>query len=122
MHWNTRDATIFVLEVKLFDVWGIDFMGPFPPSNDHTYILVDLDSKWDETISCATNDATTVTKFLQKNIFTRFGMLGALLVMKVHILLTVSFQNYYSNIMCIIGWRLHTTLKLIARQRFPTKS
>ena len=23
-----------MLEVKIFDVWGIDFMGPFPPSND----------------------------------------------------------------------------------------
>jgi len=21
-----------ILEVELFDVWGIDFMGPFPPS------------------------------------------------------------------------------------------
>jgi len=29
-----------ILEVELFDVWGIDFMGPFPPSYNNLYILV----------------------------------------------------------------------------------
>ncbi|CAA7045052.1 unnamed protein product [Microthlaspi erraticum] len=30
-----------ILEVEIFDVWGIDFMGPFKPSsNGHNYILV----------------------------------------------------------------------------------
>lgn len=28
----------YILEVELFDVWGMD--GPFPPSNDHVFILV----------------------------------------------------------------------------------
>ena len=33
---------------ELFDVWGIDFMGPFPQSCGYTYILVCVDyvSKW----------------------------------------------------------------------------
>ena len=55
-----------ILEVELFDVWGIDFMGPFPPSNGHNYILVAVDyvSKWVEAISCARNDAATVSNFL----------------------------------------------------------
>ncbi|XP_070049388.1 uncharacterized mitochondrial protein AtMg00750-like [Nicotiana tomentosiformis] len=30
--------SIFVCEI--FDVWGIDFMGLFPPSNGYEYILV----------------------------------------------------------------------------------
>ena len=70
-----------ILEVELFDVWGIDFMGPFSPSNGHNYILVAVDyvSKWVEAISCARNDAATVSNFLQKNIFTRFGTLRALI-------------------------------------------
>ena len=34
---------IGLLEVELFDVWGIDFMGPFPPSNGKQYILVAVD-------------------------------------------------------------------------------
>ena len=32
-----------VLEVELFDVWGIDFMGPFPSSYGHKYILLVVD-------------------------------------------------------------------------------
>ncbi|XP_070045510.1 uncharacterized protein [Nicotiana tomentosiformis] len=32
-----------ILEVEIFDVWGKDFMGPFPSSNGHQYILVTVD-------------------------------------------------------------------------------
>ncbi|PIN02788.1 DNA-directed DNA polymerase [Handroanthus impetiginosus] len=32
-----------ILEVELFDVWGIDFMGPFVPSFGNLYILVAVD-------------------------------------------------------------------------------
>ncbi|XP_017227787.1 uncharacterized protein LOC108203385 [Daucus carota subsp. sativus] len=64
-----------ILEVELFDVWGIDFMGPFPPSFNNEYILVAVDyvSKWVEAAAYPTNDAKVVVKFLDKHIFTRFG-------------------------------------------------
>ncbi|RVW72467.1 hypothetical protein CK203_060488 [Vitis vinifera] len=41
-----------ILIVDLFDVWGIDFMGPFPMSFGNSYILVGVDyvSKWVEAI------------------------------------------------------------------------
>ncbi|KAJ9535341.1 hypothetical protein OSB04_un001548 [Centaurea solstitialis] len=70
-----------ILEIELFDVWGIDFMGPFPISNNCAYILVAVDyvSKWVEAMACHTNDAKTVVKFLQKQIFTRFGTPRALI-------------------------------------------
>ncbi|BBN67552.1 hypothetical protein Prudu_111S000100 [Prunus dulcis] len=47
-----------ILFVELFDVWGIDFMGPFPSSFGYTYILVAVDyvSKWVEAIATKTND------------------------------------------------------------------
>ena len=37
-----------ILEVEIFDVWGIDFMGPFLSSYSNKYILVAVDyvSKW----------------------------------------------------------------------------
>ena len=37
-----------ILEVELFDVWGIDFMSLFPSSLGYKYILVMVDyvSKW----------------------------------------------------------------------------
>ncbi|KAL1317780.1 hypothetical protein AAHE18_15G158600 [Arachis hypogaea] len=65
-----------ILEIELFDVWGIDFMGPFPPSYSNTYILVAVDyvSKWVEAIATPTNDTKTVLKFLQKHIFSRLRL------------------------------------------------
>ena len=64
-----------ILEVEIFDVWGIDFMGPFVPSFGNQYILVAVDyvSKWIEAIALPSNDSKVVIKFLKKNIFTRFG-------------------------------------------------
>ncbi|XP_072087123.1 uncharacterized protein [Arachis hypogaea] len=48
-----------ILEIELFDVWRIDFMGPFPPSFSNTYILVAVDyvSKWVEAVASPPNDA-----------------------------------------------------------------
>ena len=64
-----------ILEVELFDVWGIDFMGPFPSSFSNQYILVVVDyvSKWVEAVALPTNDARVVMDFLKKCIFTRYG-------------------------------------------------
>ena len=47
-----------ILEVEIFDLWGIDFMGLFPPSEGKEYILVVVDyvSKWVEAIPTRTND------------------------------------------------------------------
>ncbi|XP_073017763.1 uncharacterized protein [Primulina eburnea] len=61
-----------VLEVELFDVWGINFMGHFPPSFGNSYILLAVGyvSKWVEAIATNTNDARVVAKFVHKNIFT----------------------------------------------------
>ncbi|XP_042405116.1 uncharacterized protein LOC121995443 [Zingiber officinale] len=65
-----------ILEVELFDVWGIDYMGPFPPSHNNIYILVAVDyvSKWVEAIPSPTNDAKTVIKLFKKILFPRFGI------------------------------------------------
>ena len=64
-----------ILVVHIFDVWGIDFMVPFPPSFGNLYILLAVDyvSKWVEAIAYPRNDANTVVGFLQKNILNRFG-------------------------------------------------
>ncbi|XP_055814109.1 uncharacterized protein LOC129883475 [Solanum dulcamara] len=61
--------------VEVFDVWGMDFMGPFLPSYGSQYILVAVDyvSKLVEAVALPTNDSKVVSKFLKKHIFTRFG-------------------------------------------------
>ncbi|RVX19745.1 Retrovirus-related Pol polyprotein from transposon 17.6 [Vitis vinifera] len=60
-----------ILVVELFDIWGIDFMGPFPLSFGYSYILVGVDyvSKWVEAIAC--------THFCNKiinNLLARYGV------------------------------------------------
>nr|GEV46162.1 reverse transcriptase domain-containing protein [Tanacetum cinerariifolium] len=64
----------FIQVFEIFDVWGIDFMGPFPSSRGNKCILVVVEylSKWVEAKALPTNDARVVCKFL-KNLFARFG-------------------------------------------------
>ncbi|RVX01139.1 Retrovirus-related Pol polyprotein from transposon 17.6 [Vitis vinifera] len=59
----------------------LDFMGPFPMSFGHSYILVGVDyvSKWVEAIPCRSNDHKVVLKFLKDNIFARFGVHKAII-------------------------------------------
>ena len=70
-----------ILVVDLFNVWGIDFMGPFPYSFGYVYILVGVDyvSKWVEAVPCRAADHRVVLKFLKENIFSRFGVPKAII-------------------------------------------
>ena len=78
---NDEPLMSTILEVELFDLWGMDFMGPFPPSFSNLYILLAVDyvSKWVEAIPKRTNDANVVAKFLRSHIFTRFDTPRALI-------------------------------------------
>ena len=70
-----------ILEVELFDLWGMDFMGPFSLSYNNLYILMAIYyvSKWVEGIPTRTNDAKVVAQFLCSHIFSRFGTPRALI-------------------------------------------
>nr|GEU80788.1 DNA-directed DNA polymerase [Tanacetum cinerariifolium] len=59
---------------EIFDVWGIDFMGPFPNSKGNKYILIAVDylSKWVKAKALPTNDARVVMKFL-KSLLSWYG-------------------------------------------------
>ncbi|XP_013615328.1 PREDICTED: uncharacterized protein LOC106321632, partial [Brassica oleracea var. oleracea] len=65
-----------ILEVEVFDVWGIDFMGSFPSSFGNKYILVAVDyvSKWVEAVASPTNDSRVGIKMFKSSIFPRFGV------------------------------------------------
>ncbi|GKA36757.1 reverse transcriptase domain-containing protein [Tanacetum coccineum] len=65
---------------EVFDVWGLDFMGPFPNSRGNKYILVAVDyvSKSVEAQALPTNDARVVFNFL-RSLFARFGVPKALI-------------------------------------------
>jgi len=70
-----------IIVVEIFDVWGIDFMGPFPYSFGNEYILLAIDyvSKWVEAVPTKTTEARVVVKFLRENIFSRYGMPRAII-------------------------------------------
>ena len=86
-----------ILEVEVFDVWGIDFMGPFPPSFGNLYILVAVDyvSKWVEAAALPTNDAKTVVTFFRKIFFPSLVLLEQLLVTRVYIFATKSLLQQW---------------------------
>ncbi|GJY87011.1 reverse transcriptase domain-containing protein [Tanacetum coccineum] len=65
---------------KIFDIWGIDFIGPFLKSHKFEYILVIVDyvSKWAKAQALPTNDARVVITFLKK-LFCHFEMPKALI-------------------------------------------
>ncbi|GJR86840.1 reverse transcriptase domain-containing protein [Tanacetum coccineum] len=64
----------------VFDIWGLDLMGPFPNSRGNKYILVadNYVSKWVEAQALPTNDARVVIKFL-RGLFSRFRVPKALI-------------------------------------------
>ncbi|CAM8920450.1 unnamed protein product [Rhodiola kirilowii] len=70
-----------ILVNDVFDIWGIDFMGPFPVSCGYAYILVAVDyvSKWVEAKATRCDDAKTVIDFLRTNIFCRYGVPKAII-------------------------------------------
>ena len=70
-----------ILIIEIFDCWGIDFMGPFPPSCGYLYILLAVDyvSKLVEAIQTRTNDHKVVLKFIKEHIFSRFGVPRAII-------------------------------------------
>ena len=64
-----------ILEVEIFNLWGIDFMGPFPSSDEKEYILVAVDymSKWVEAIPTRINDHREVLRFITRCILAQYG-------------------------------------------------
>jgi hypothetical protein len=75
---NTRDVMplILNLHIDIFDVWGINFMGPFPNSEGCEYIsvVVGYVSKWVKTIPCWAANAMYSKKMFHKVIFSRNGV------------------------------------------------
>jgi hypothetical protein len=75
---NSRDAMPLTnnLQIELFDCWGIDYMGPFPKSENHEFILVAVDyvSKWVEAMPCRNSYSKNSKKLFEEIIFPRFGV------------------------------------------------
>jgi hypothetical protein len=75
---NTRNAMPLTsnLQIDIFDVWRIDFMGSFPNSEGCEYILVAADyvSKWVEALPYQAADAMHSKKMFHEVIVLRYGV------------------------------------------------
>ncbi|GJU75671.1 reverse transcriptase domain-containing protein [Tanacetum coccineum] len=106
---------------EIFDVWGIDFMGPFPSSKGNKYILVVVDylSKWVEAKALPTNDARVVCKFL-KSLFARFGAPRAIISDRGTHFSMISLQRSCLNMESLIVSPPRITHRQVGRLRYKT--
>jgi hypothetical protein len=75
-HLSKNSMTLkYNLQIDLFDVWGIDFMGPFKNSHRYEYIVVMVDyvSKWVEAMPCRKPSTEESITMIKNVIFPRFG-------------------------------------------------
>ena len=70
------------------------------------YVLVAVDyvSKWVEAIALSNKEGKSVTVFLEKNIFCRFGTQGQLLVTGGPTFTTCCFKVYWRNMGFATMW------------------
>jgi hypothetical protein len=72
---NSMPLRLYNLQMDLFDVWGIDFMGPFKNSHgfEHILVMVDYVSKWVEVMPCHKASTEESIAMIKSMIFPRFG-------------------------------------------------
>ncbi|KAJ9050276.1 hypothetical protein DSO57_1039807 [Entomophthora muscae] len=78
---HTKPVEPIVVD-KIYELWGIDFIGPLPPSKSgKTYILVATEylSCWPVAQTCSNNSAMTAASFIYNSIVTQFGPPATLL-------------------------------------------
>ncbi|GJZ30992.1 reverse transcriptase domain-containing protein [Tanacetum coccineum] len=112
--------------VNYLDIWGIDFMGPFPKSHKFEYILVAIEYvfKWVEAEALPTNDARVVINFLKK-LFSRFGIPKALIsdrgekqFLQLHELNELRLQAYKDSKLYKARTKAYHDRKLRIRKEF----
>jgi hypothetical protein len=98
---NSRDAMPLTnnLQIELFDVWGIDYMGPFPKSKHCEYILVAVDyiSKWVEAMPCRAADSRSSKRMFEEIIILRFGTPRMVISDKGSHFIDEGFQQYLAK-------------------------
>jgi hypothetical protein len=104
--------------IELFDVWGIDYMGPFPKSKNYEYIVVAVEYifKWVEAMPCRAADSRSSKKMFEEIIFPRFIVLGMVISDGgSHFIDKKIFNSICQNKESVTMSLLHTTLRQVAR-------
>ena len=103
-------------QIELFDVLGIDYMGPFPKSKHCEYILVVVDyvSKWVEAMPCKATDVKNSKKMFEETIFPRFKVPRMVISDELTSLIRI-FTTTYQGMESITTSLLHITLRQVAK-------
>jgi hypothetical protein len=88
------------LQVELFDVWGIDYMGPFQKSHNCEYIMVAVDyvSKLVESMPCRAANVKHARKMFQEVIFPRFGTPRMVISDEGSHFINTAFRNFLKEL------------------------
>lgn len=109
-----------ILEVCIFDVWVIDFIGPFLLSFGNICILVAVDyvSKWVEVIASPTNYDKVVLKMFKSIIFPKVGVPRFVINDGGSHFINKVFQNLLKNIELSIRLQPHTIIKQVDKWKY----
>jgi len=109
----------YILEVEIFDVWGLGFMGPFTSFGGNKYILdiVDYVSKWVKALASPTNDSQVVGCLFKKVILPRFGVPQVLISDNEAYFVKKKFKTMLKKYGGIIIMGLAITLERMAKFR-----
>jgi galactitol-specific phosphotransferase system IIC component len=110
------------LQIDIFDVWGIDFMGPFPISEGFEYILVAVNyvSKWIEALPYQVADAMHSKKMFYEVIFPRYGVPRIVISDGDHTSLIRHSEKLSRKLELITGLPLHITLRRVVKKKHRT--
>jgi hypothetical protein len=98
---NSRNAMPLKtnLQIELFDVWGIDYIGPFRKCGKFEYKLVAVDyvSKWVEALPCRSADHKSSVRMFEQIIFPRFGTPRLVIIDRGSHSIDKCFDKYLMN-------------------------
>ena len=110
---SKRDMMLMrpILEMEILDLWGIHFMGSFPPSDEKEFMLLAVDyvSKWVEAIPPRANSHREVLRFVTRYIFAPYGCLRAIISDKGSHFNNAHFYEFLRNMVYAIMSLHHTT-------------
>ncbi|RDX96153.1 hypothetical protein CR513_21226, partial [Mucuna pruriens] len=97
----------------IFDIWGIDFMGPFLVSNGYSYILLAVNyvSRWVEAAATKTNDAKVVMDFLKPISSANLGVTST----------TELCPPYSKSMACRMELPQHTTPRQTTKRKYSIR-
>jgi hypothetical protein len=77
--WKNEMPLSSVNPNRAFEIWAIDFVGPFPQRERRTsakyiIIVVEYVTKWEEVEPVESCTKEVTTKFIYENIITRFDL------------------------------------------------